>query len=190
MSRTVKQFGAESGNSSQISTASRPECTYARRKKASNRSKNEREECHERLSVEMKRMITLVSAVLILISAPRLFAQDRITASTGGTHALGGTWHLTWTGFMGQHRTASVRIRQDNTTLSGTFQGDHSFPLSGPFPIAGKVDGDKVTFSVSLSSGMSLTFTGTVAGDKMSGTTAQKKVWSAELKHNAPDANQ
>ena len=50
----------------------------------------------------------------------------------------------------------------------------------GSMTLAGKVEGDKVSFSMEVPGpGLTLTFTGTVEGDKMSGSTDHAGNWTA-----------
>jgi len=108
----------------------------------------------------MKRMrnwIVLCTALLLVVSAKPLFAATDVT----------GTWTTQMSGPDGGSFTLTFVLKQDGTKLSGTVQG----PQGDPLPIDnGKVDGDKVTFTVSFN-GMTISHDATVTGDEMKMTT-------------------
>src|SRR5260370_25710661 len=59
-----------------------------------------------------------------------------------------------------------VKMQQEGSKITGTFESD-----AGKTALTGKVEGNKLTFSMDAPGGMTLTFNGAVEGDKMSGTT-------------------
>lgn len=95
-------------------------------------------------------------------------AQDN-TASPDVT----GSWQISWTAKSGDQRQASMQITQKGSKLSGTFQGER-----GSVPVEGTLDGHQISLTVKLPR-RQLSFTGTVNGDKMSGTTERGVAWSA-----------
>ena len=114
----------------------------------------------------IKRSYTILFAILfaILLAAPLLLAQDS-DGNNSQPANISGAWQITWQGRSGSQQ-ATVQIQQDGSTLSGTFQdsGDSS-------ALTGSVTGNNVAFSVQMQGRpMTLAFTGTVNGDKMSGT--------------------
>jgi hypothetical protein len=111
----------------------------------------------------IKRLYPIV--FVFLLGAPLLLAQDSESNNSQPTN-IGGAWQLSWQG-RGGSQQATIQIQQDGSKLSGTFQG----PL-GSSPLAGSVDGNNVSFSVQMQGRrtITLTFTGTIDGDKMSGT--------------------
>jgi hypothetical protein len=109
----------------------------------------------------------LYSLILIsLLAAPILVAQDSQSNSSQAVN-ISGAWQISWEG-RGGTQQATIQIQQDGSTLSGTFQdsGGNSSQLTG------SVAGNNVSFSVQVQSRrtMTLAFTGTINGDKMSGT--------------------
>ena len=71
----------------------------------------------------------------------------------------------------------ALRIQQDDSKLTGTFEMQ---PL-GTLPLTGKVEGNKISFEVRIEEhNVSLTYTGTIEGDKMSGRMKpQDRPWTA-----------
>ena len=66
-----------------------------------------------------------------------------------------------------------MQIKQDTGKLSGTFQGER-----GSASLKGKLEGNQVSFTVKLPR-RQVSFTGTIDGGKMSGTTEQGASWTA-----------
>jgi hypothetical protein len=61
---------------------------------------------------------------------------------------------------------ATMQIQQDGSKLSGTFQD-----ADGSSSVTGSIPGNNVSFGVQMQGRpVTLVFTGTIAGDKMSGT--------------------
>jgi hypothetical protein len=100
-----------------------------------------------------------------LLAAPLLLAQDSDSNNSQTTN-IGGAWQLSWQG-RGGSQQATVQIQQDGSKLSGTFQQS-----AGSSPLTGSVDGNNVSFSVQMQGRRTITlaFTGSINGDKMSGT--------------------
>src|ERR1700691_4426531 len=103
---------------------------------------------------------------ICLLAAPLLNAQNSESNNSQPANIVG-AWQLSWQG-RGGSQQATVQIQQDGSKLSGTFQdsGGSSSPLTG------SVAGNNISFSVQIQTGRTITlaFTGTIAGDKMSGT--------------------
>jgi hypothetical protein len=69
-----------------------------------------------------------------------------------------------------------LEVKQDGSKLTGTYELEQI----GSMALTGKVEGDKVSFSMEVPGpGLTLTFTGTVEGDKMSGSTDHAGNWTA-----------
>jgi hypothetical protein len=102
-----------------------------------------------------------VCAALFLLTAPMVAVGDEALDVTGA-------WDVSWEGRQGT-RTVTINFEQDGETLKGSFAG----PQGNEVPVTGSVEGDRITFTVSMQSQrgeFSLTFNGTVEGDAMSGT--------------------
>lgn len=131
----------------------------------------------------------LTTGVLIAAAA-LIFGTSNAIAESTGAPAIGisvpasgqdntaaadltGSWQISWTANNGEQRQASMQITQKGRKLSGTFEG-----ARGSVPLKGTLDGDQVSVNVKLPR-RQLSFTGTVNGDKMSGTTERGVAWSA-----------
>jgi len=81
--------------------------------------------------------------------------------------AADGKWEITINSPMGAVK-AKLDLKTDGSTLTGTQEAAQG---SGPLE-NGKVDGDNLSWSAKISSPMPMTldFTGTVAGDALSGS--------------------
>ena len=80
--------------------------------------------------------------------------------------SVDGNWNMTMSTPMGE-RKATLSLKSEGATLTGTQAGEQ-----GSAEIAdGKVDGNKVSWKVSIQNPMPLTleFTGTVEGNSMTG---------------------
>jgi len=86
---------------------------------------------------------------------------------------------MTWTSEKGDTRHATLHIQQEGEALSGTadVQGG---PKSGTFRLTGNVRGNRIVLSVKVYWHRA-SFTGTVDGTKMSGSTHDGRPWSAAL---------
>jgi hypothetical protein len=111
----------------------------------------------------IKRLYLIV--FICLLAAPLLLAQNSESNNSQSPN-IGGAWQLSWDG-RGGSQQATIQIQQDGSKLSGTFQGSQ-----GSSPLSGSVAGNNVSFSVQVQGRrtMTLAFTGTIDGDKMSGT--------------------
>jgi hypothetical protein len=111
----------------------------------------------------IKRLYPIV--FICLLAAPLLLAQDSESNNSQPAN-IGGAWQLSWQGRSGSQQ-ATIQIQQDGAALSGTFQDSR-----GSTPLTGSVQGNNVSFSVQVQGRrtMTLAFTGTINGDKMSGT--------------------
>ena len=111
----------------------------------------------------IKRLYRIV--FVCLLAGPLLVAQD--SESTHSQPAnIGGAWQLSWQGRDGSQQ-ATIQIQQDGSKLNGTFQGRR-----GSSRLTGSVSGNNVSFSVQMQGRRTITlaFTGTVDGAKMSGS--------------------
>jgi hypothetical protein len=79
--------------------------------------------------------------------------------------SLIGKWQISWEARIGTER-GTLQLRQTGNKLTGTFQG-----RNGSFGISGESDGKNVSFDLSFpgSHPYTLTFHGSVDGDKMAG---------------------
>jgi hypothetical protein len=80
--------------------------------------------------------------------------------------ALDGTWNLTMQSPMGP-RPVKAEFTTDGGTIGGNFIGD-----AGAAPVTGTIDGENVAFAATVAGPMGqleLKFTGTLAGDSVSG---------------------
>lgn len=98
--------------------------------------------------------------------------QDAARDSTA-TPNLSGNWQMSWAGPKGKQRQVTMQVKQDGSKLSGNFQAER-----GSAPLTGSLKGNQVSFSVKTPK-RKASFTGTVDGDKMSGTTEQGASWTA-----------
>lgn len=81
--------------------------------------------------------------------------------------ALDGKWEITINSPMGAQK-ATLDLKADGVTLSGS-----QTAMQGTQPLTnGKIDGNKLSWSASITSPMPMTleFSGTVEGDKLSGS--------------------
>lgn len=95
-------------------------------------------------------------------------AQDNPTAPD-----VSGSWQISWTAKDGNQRQATMQIKQKGNKLSGDFEG-----ARGSVPLKGTLDENHISVTVKLRR-RQLTFTGTVDGEKMRGTTERGAGWSA-----------
>jgi hypothetical protein len=127
---------------------------------------------------------SLVAAFGIVVTAnslgatPAVLAADFPVQDTAGQNSgvapnISGNWQLSSTGANGTQRQASMQLKQDGGKLSGKFEGER-----GSAALNGSLDGSQVSFSVKLRK-RQVSFSGTVNGDKMSGTTEQGAAWTA-----------
>jgi hypothetical protein len=88
-----------------------------------------------------------------------------------------GVWLMTWTNEKGDTRHATLDIQQEGEALSGAanLQGG---PKSGTFRLTGSVRGNRIALSVKAY-WHHVSFTGTIDGSKMSGSTRDGRPWLA-----------
>jgi hypothetical protein len=99
-----------------------------------------------------------------LLTAPLLLAQD-FQSNNSQPATLSGAWQISWQGRGGEQQ-ATIQFQQDGSKLSGTLEDS-----GGSSQLTGSVAGNNVSFSVQVQGRpMTLAFTGTIDGDKMSGT--------------------
>ncbi|HTT63132.1 MAG TPA: hypothetical protein VMG35_14860 [Bryobacteraceae bacterium] len=106
----------------------------------------------------MQKRTLLGLALLLVFTAAAAWAADVTGTWTGTISGPNGDFSLTYT------------FKQDGDKLTGTVTGP-----TDPIPIAdGKVDGDKISFSVSVDMGgntVKFTSKGTIKGDEITLTT-------------------
>jgi hypothetical protein len=92
---------------------------------------------------------------------------------------VGGTWEMTMDSPHGK-MTGPLTLQQDGAKITGTYETEHT----GKLTITGKVDGDKITFTIEVPGGqMTIQFEGVKEGEKLSGTTKPLNgEWSAVRK--------
>lgn len=101
---------------------------------------------------------------VFLLATPLLIAQDSQSNESQPAN-IGGAWQISWQG-RGGTQQATMQIQQDGSKLTGTFED-----ASGSSSVTGSVSGNNVSFNVQIQGRpMTLAFTGTINGDKMSGT--------------------
>src|SRR5258708_22280279 len=112
------------------------------------------------------------SSTLAEVATQESNAQDNNT-----TASASGIWLMTWTNEKGDIRHATLHIQQQRDALSGTanLQGG---PINGAFRLTGTVRGNRIVLSVKAY-WHHASFTGTVEGSKMSGSTHDGRPWSA-----------
>ena len=98
----------------------------------------------------MKRRWLLATAAITLLMPVASFAADL----TGK-----------WVGQMGGEFTMTFNFKQDGNKLTGTSDGPGGEPLQIQ---AGKVEGNKITFTMSPDGQMNIGFEGTISGDEIS----------------------
>jgi hypothetical protein len=104
-------------------------------------------------------------------------AMPENTQDSNATAAASGVWHMTWTNEKGDIRHATLHIQQKGEALSGAanVQGG---PINGTFRLTGNVRGNRIVLSVKVY-WRHVSFTGTVDGSEMSGSTHDGKPWLA-----------
>ena len=99
-------------------------------------------------------------------------AQDNNT-----TASASGIWLMTWTNEKGDISHATLHIQQQRDTLSGT-ANLQAGSINGAFRLTGTVRGNRIVLSVKAY-WHHASFTGNIAGSKMSGSTHDGRPWSA-----------
>lgn len=105
-------------------------------------------------------------------TAAMTLAQDN-QQTNNTAPSISGNWQLSWTARNGGQRQGTMQIRQDGSKLSGTVEGER-----GSTPLKGSLQGNRVSFSLKMRK-RQISFSGTVNGDKMSGTTEEGASWTA-----------
>ena len=103
--------------------------------------------------------------------------QESSPKDTNATTSASGVWLMTWKNEKGDTRHATLNIQQKGEGLRGTanLQGG---PVNGAFRLTGNIRGNQVVLSVKAY-WHHATFTGTVDGSKMSGSTHDGRPWLA-----------
>lgn len=125
-----------------------------------------------------------IAAAGLIFGAPGVFAESAsarnapasaqaVSQDSTASPEVTGSWQISWTAKSGDQRQASMQIKQKGSKLSGTFQGER-----GSVPVRGTLEGNQISLTVKLPR-RQLSFTGTVDGDKMSGTTESGVAWTA-----------
>jgi len=106
----------------------------------------------------MKTFLRFSAVLILVLCAIAAFAMD-----------LTGDWNGTSKGPNGEDFTLSLKLKQEGTTLTGTVIG----PDGNPVDITdGKVDGDKMSFNVSVNN-MTIAHEGVIKGDNEIALTAK-----------------
>jgi hypothetical protein len=84
---------------------------------------------------------------------------------------------MNWTNDKGDVRHATLDIQQKGEALTGRANVQDG-PIKGTFPLTGTLRGDQIAFSVKVH-WHHASFTGTVDGSKMSGSTHDSRPWLA-----------
>ena len=127
----------------------------------------------------------LTTCVLVAAGALTLGTSNLVARSEGApasTQTSGqdnsaavdatGTWQVSWTGGNGDQHQATMQIKQKGSELSGKFTGQR-----GSTSLKGSIMGNRVSFT--LKAQRQPSFSGTLDGNKMSGTIDQAAPWSA-----------
>jgi hypothetical protein len=67
----------------------------------------------------------------------------------------------------------TMQLTQNGSKLTGSIQAER-----GTVPVSGTVNGEHISFKAKMPK-RAVTFSGTIAGNKMSGTTGQGSPWTA-----------
>ena len=112
-------------------------------------------------------------------STPFLTILRQAAVEEGGSSSetRSGIWLMTWTNKEKAIRHAVLQLQMNGETLSGTAKLEGG-PIKGSFPLTGDVQGNRISFRVKVY-GRQVSFTGTVDGNKMSGTTKEGAPWLA-----------
>jgi hypothetical protein len=124
---------------------------------------------------------SIMLAALLLPFAPcgrffsastNLLAQQTNQANNAAASAAG-SWQVSWKGRDGSQKQGSMQITQTGTNLSGSFQAPR-----GSTKLSGNLQGNQVSMQMKVG-GKQITMSGTLEGDRMSGTMGQGNPWSA-----------
>jgi hypothetical protein len=106
----------------------------------------------------MKRFLRFSALLIVVLCALAALAVD-----------LTGDWSGASKGPNGEDFTLSLKLKQEGATLTGTVNG----PDGNPIDITdGKVDGDKISFNVSVNN-MTIAHEGVIKGDNEIALTAK-----------------
>jgi hypothetical protein len=103
--------------------------------------------------------------------------QEGSTQDGNATAAASGVWLMTWTNDKGDTRHATLHIQQKGEALNGTANVEGG-PKSGTFRLTGNLRGNQIVLSVRVY-WHHASFTGTVDGSKMSGSSHDGRPWEA-----------
>ncbi|MGA7382725.1 MAG: hypothetical protein WBX03_17885 [Terriglobales bacterium] len=94
-----------------------------------------------------------------------LLAQDAAPGNSQPAN-VAGQWLMSWQGRDGA-RQGKLQLQQDGSKLTGTLDGER-----GSMPVTGSLDGNTISFSTQSQGRRNFTmvYTGTVDGDKITGT--------------------
>jgi len=119
----------------------------------------------------MKKLLSIGLAVLF--SAVCVLAQGAAKVESA---QIAGKWTMSVETPHGQMQ-GPLQIQQEGSKLTGTYELEHM----GSMTLTGKIDGDKVSFSMEVpGAGVTLAFTGKVEGAKMSGESDHAGAWTAK----------
>jgi hypothetical protein len=127
---------------------------------------------------------TLIAAGALIIGTSKLVAEPGEMPATGmsapasgqDTSAaidLTGTWLFSWTAKNEEQRQLAMKLTQNGSQLSGSVDWGRQSPAQ----VKGALNGNQVSLNMKFRRKVSLT--GTVNGDKMSGTGSKGVPWSA-----------
>ena len=124
----------------------------------------------------MKKFLTPAFAIaLTFASCHDHFSHAAPLAQETATAKLAGKWTMSMDTPHGPVK-GPLQVQQEGAKLTATFE----IESMGKMSITGTVDGLKVAFSLTVpNSDQAFTFSGTVDGAKMSGTTVMGGSWSA-----------
>jgi hypothetical protein len=124
----------------------------------------------------MKKLLSPVFAIALCFASCHDHFSHAATFSQDAESAkVAGKWVMTLDTPHGAVK-GPLQIQQDGAKLTATFEAEHIGSLSA----TGSVDGKKVSFALNVpNSDETFTFSGTVDGTKMSGTTVMGGAWSA-----------
>ena len=113
--------------------------------------------------------IAVLSAVsLVACHEHPVFAQE-------ATAKIAGKWQMSMDTPHGAVQ-GDLEVKQDGSKIAGTYTVEHV----GAMAITGNVEGTKVSLNLAVPGGeMTMAFSGTVDGDKMSGSTQMGGGWKA-----------
>jgi hypothetical protein len=111
------------------------------------------------------------NASALSAASTEAFVQDAAQGSSASTAS--GTRQVSWTGRDGKPKQGSMQIKQDGASLKGSFQAPR-----GTGKLSGTLQGNQISLAIKAGR-QEVTWSGTVNGDKMSGTTGQGSSWSA-----------